>query len=400
MALLMLLLVTILAGIQLAFGFFFKAIAAEFALSRTVTSLVVSTHIIIGGLGAVVAGRVIDRYGPRRLILAMGLLTGAGLLLTYLVTQPWQFFLTYGLLLALGAGPVYVVPATVLAWWFHKYRATAYGIAFSGAALATLIGAPVASYLISSLDWRLAYVVIGAFAGSALVLIALFFGKASRPLVTPAKTAPEATGWRLRDLVRQPNFRYVLVGWTALGYTMFFIFSHLVPHITDQGYPEIRAVAAISTMGFASLVGRLPAGVLADRIGRRRLGIISAAFLALAMLLMAWASEFWAFYVFAAVFGLAYSSFSTSFGSLVGDVLGTARIGTIFGILELGLGIGAALGALVGGAIYDTSGSYFAAFLIAAGTWIVVSVTTGRIRTEAAGSDATTGGDADKPRPR
>ena len=384
MAVLMLLMATILMGIIFTFGFFFKAIAAEFELSRAVTSAIVATNIIIGGLTAMVAGRVIDRYGPRRVILAMGILTGASLILTNLVQQPWQIFLTYGLLLALGTGPVYLVPATVLTWWFEKHRATAYGIAFSGAALAMLIGAPVTSYLLANLEWRLAYVVIGVFAGVTTVLIALFFGKAPASRTAATVPANGLPGLRLGHLARQPSFWYILIGWAANGYSMFFIFSHLVPHITDQGFSVARAVGTFSVMGFAALAGRLPAGVLADRIGRHRLGIISAVLLALAMLLLAWIAEPWAFYVFAVAFGFGYSSFSTSVGALVGDVFGAARIGTIFGILELGLGIGAAVGVLVSGAIYDISGSYFYAFLIAAGIWIIASITTALIRREAA----------------
>jgi len=386
MAVLMLVMATILMGIVFTFGFFFKAIAAEFELNRALTSAIVSTNIIVGGLTAVVAGRVIDRYGPRRVILVMGILTGASLVLTNLVQQPWQIFLTYGLLLALGTGPVYLVPAAVLTWWFQKHRATAYGIAFSGAALAILIGAPITSYLVANLEWRMAYVAIGIFAGAATVLIALFFGRAPASRSAVAVPAGGLPRLRLGNLARQPSFWYILVAWATNGYSMFFVFSHLVPHITDQGFSVTRAVGAFSVMGFASLTGRLPAGILADRIGRRRLGIISAVLLALVMLLLAWVAEIWAFYLFAVVFGFGYSSFSTSVGALVGDVFGAARIGTIFGILELGLGVGAAVGVLVSGAIFDASGSYFYAFLIAAGTWVVASIATTLIRREPAQS--------------
>jgi MFS family permease len=380
MAVLLLVMVTILLSIVFNFGFFFKAIAAEFELSRAVTSLIVSINIIVGGGTALVAGRVLDRYGPRRVILAMGLLTGASLVLVNLVEQPWQLLLMYGLLLGVGTGPVVLVPSVVLTRWFNRYRATAYGIALSGTALATLIGAPIMSYLVTNLEWRLTYVIVGAFAGGITVLIALFFGKAPPPDAAAPPSTHDHDGSGFQSLARQPSFWYILGVWTIMGYSIFFVFSHLVPHTTDSGFSAIQAVGVLSTMGFASLAGRLPAGVLADMIGRQRLGFISAVLLALAMLLLTWISQLWAFYVFAAVFGFAYSSFSTSMGSLVGDVFGAARIGTVFGIFELGLGIGAALGAFVSGAIFDAYDSYFAAFLIAAVTWIAASILTALIR--------------------
>jgi OFA family oxalate/formate antiporter-like MFS transporter len=101
-----------LYGIHFSFGVFFKSIEAEFGLSRAATSAILSANVLLGGAYSFFAGRALDRYGPRVALLAMGLFVGLSLVLTSLTNALWQLFFTYSLLLAMGTGPVYVVPIT------------------------------------------------------------------------------------------------------------------------------------------------------------------------------------------------------------------------------------------------------------------------------------------------
>ena len=111
---------TVLFGIQFTFGVFFKSIESEFVLTRAFTSSINSVSMLLAGFIAFGGGLAIDKYGPRIVILFMGILTGLSLLLTSQTSSPWQLFITYSLLLSLGIGPTFVVITSTVSRWFDK----------------------------------------------------------------------------------------------------------------------------------------------------------------------------------------------------------------------------------------------------------------------------------------
>jgi MFS family permease len=119
-------------------------------------------------------------------------------------------------------------------------------------------------------------------------------------------------------------------------------------------------------MGVAAIAGRILMGVASDRLGRKKVAASGAFLQFAAMLLMLWAQELWMFYLFAIVYGFAYSGFSSSMAALIVHVFGLPRIGTIFGALDVSFGIGAALGPFIGGLVFDLNASYYTAFMIIA----------------------------------
>jgi MFS family permease len=123
----------VLMGTVFVFGFFFKSLEAQFNVSRSTTSSIVSVYMVVMAGVAVLGGWALDRFGPKRLVLIIGLLTGLGLLLTSQVHAVWQFFITYSLLLALGSGATYVVSMPLIIRWFEKKRGIATGITMASA---------------------------------------------------------------------------------------------------------------------------------------------------------------------------------------------------------------------------------------------------------------------------
>ena len=153
-----------LFGIHSSFGVFFKSIEGEFSLTRAATSAILSVNVMLAGIFSLLGGWASDKYGPRIVILLMGVFTGLSLLLTSQTTAQWQLFITYSLLLSVGTGAVYVVSASTVSRWFDKNRGLAMGIVTSGLGLGTVFMAPLATHLISSFDWRMAYIAIGLIA--------------------------------------------------------------------------------------------------------------------------------------------------------------------------------------------------------------------------------------------
>jgi MFS family permease len=134
----------------------------------------------------------------------------------------------------------------------------------------------------------------------------------------------------------------------------------------DRGFSPGEAASVASVMGVAAIAGRILMGVASDRLGRKKVAASGAFLQFAAMLWMLWVQELWMFYLFAIVYGFAYSGFASSMAALISDVFGLSRIGTIFGALEVSFGIGAALGPFIGGLVFDLNGSYYTAFTIIA----------------------------------
>jgi len=366
-----------LYGIHLSFGVFFKSIESEFGLTRAATSTIVSANMILAGICSFLAGWALDRYGPKIVVLLMGLFTGLSLLLTSQTNASWQLFLTYSLLLAMGAGPLFVVPMSTVSRWFDKKRGLALGLSSSGIGLGPLIIAPLATYLITGFSWRVAYLVIGLVAWLVMMPLAGLLKRDPREIgaLPDGAKAPSgdagnkhalAVGLSLRQACRTRSFWLFMFTWVFYATSVFLVMTHLVPHATDIGFTAMQAATVISMMGLAAIVGRILMGIVSDRIGRKATAIICTLLQGGAMALLLQAQDLWALYLFGLAFGFAFGGMGPAMAVLIGNTFGLRRLGTILGVLEIGLGVGAAIGPAVGGFIYDINHSYFLAFLLEA----------------------------------
>ncbi len=384
---------TVLYGTIQSYGIFFKSIESEFNLTRTATSAISSANMILAGIVSFGAGYALDKYGPRKVIFLMGLFTGVSLLLTSRTGSAWQLFITYSLLLSMGTGAVYVVPTAAVSRWFNRKRGLALGISGAGSGLGMAVMAPLATYLIVNFDWRTAYIVLGLIAW--VIVLPLSMSLKTGPGDVGASVDGERrnstdnqgdsqiilqTPLPLWQIISGRSFWFIIFIWLFFGCCLFLVFTHLVPHILDAGFSPGEAAGAVSLFGVSAIAGRILMGMVSDRAGRKLTGIVGALLQAGAMLWVMWSQELWMFYCFAVVYGFVYSGFASAMGALIGDVFGLTQIGTIFGILEISFGIGAAIGAMLGGLVHDAEGSYFMAFLVAALLMFLASLLVGLIK--------------------
>jgi len=385
-----------LYGVHFSFGVFFKSIEAEFSLTRASTSSILSVNMVLAGLFSFLAGWALDRYGPRVVVLLMGIFTGLSLILTSLTGAAWQLFITYSLLLAMGTGPIYAVPMSVVSRWFDRKKGLALGLASMGIGLGTVVMAPFATYLITSYNWHMAYLVIGLIALAVVVPLsrllkgdpheigALPDGVKRLDNVVPSDgdvVSPVESSILL--IIRSRNFWIITVIHFFFAGCVFFTVAHLIPHITDIGFSPIEAAAVFSVLGAASIPGRLFMGIASDKIGRKAASITCTLFMAAAIAWLVWVRDLWGLYSFAIVYGFFYSGFGSSTAALISDSFRSKNIGTAFGLLEIGIGTGAAAGAVVGGYIFDINHSYDMAFLSIALTLLVAAALFTMVKREA-----------------
>jgi len=384
-----------LFGIHLSFGVFFESIESAFHLNRAETSAVSSVNLLLSGVCAFLAGWALDRYGPRIVVLLMGLFTGLSLLLTSQTNSLWQLFITYSLLLAMGTGAIYVVPMSTVSRWFDKKKGLALSLASLGVGLGPLFMAPFATYLISNFGWRTAYFVMGLIAWLVVIPLSRLLKrdpyeigalpdgvKSGSNDVGEEEDGMRLSGLSLPQVFRTRSFWLVIFIFLLFGSNIFLVMTHLVRHARDINFSPMEAATALSLIGGAAIVGKVLVGIASDRVGRKVTVIFCALLQAGAMVWLIWAQDLWMLYLFALVYGFAFSGMSPVMAALVSDAFGLGRIGVILGLLEIGFGVGAAIGPVMGGLIFDARDSYSLAFLLGAVAMLVVTLLISLIRRE------------------
>lgn len=375
---------TTIWGLRFSFGVFFKSIEAEFNLSRGATSAVFSVYMALASVFAILGGWALDRYGPRIVVLSMGIITGLGLLLTSQASAVWQLYISYSLLLSLGTSAMYVVAISTVSKWFNKQRGLALGIASSGSGLGAAVVSPFVTYLISSYGWQTAYAIIGVIVFLILIPLSRLLKKEPfeigvlpdgiksdqihkrHPSMQSEDNIASHTGLSLSRAVKTRSFWLISVTQFFYASGFFLVSTHIVPHATDKGISAIEASTILSVMGATCIMGRIIIGTISDRVGSKVTVVFCSAIHAVALMLLLWVRDLWMLYIFSVMFGLAWGGIVPTMGVLIGNTFGLGEIGSILGVIDVGFGIGAAVGPIVGGLIFDINHSYFLAFLLGA----------------------------------
>ena len=366
-------------GVRTSFGVFFKPMATEFDWSRALTSGAVTLSMLIQGVWGIVMGRINDKIGSRWVITLCCFLLGVGFMLLSVTQYSWQLYLFYGVIIGLGMGGVFVALVSTVARWFVKRRGLMTGIVLAGIGAGTLIIAPVSSWLISAYEWRLSYLLIGG----AVLIIGIAAAQFMRR--DPAKMglmpdgrieekSPELPsdikGLSLKEALLTRQFWMVGISFAFLGYCTFTITVHLVPHITDLGISATSAAGILSVTGGVQSVGGVVMGILADKIGSRRIITISFVVVSAALLCLIPVNGVGLLFLLAIVYGFGIGGGTAMESTIVAELFGLKSHGVILGVISFGFTIGAAIGPLVTGYLFDMTGNYQTAFLVCGVTGI------------------------------
>ena len=361
-------------GAQYSFGIFFNALLDEFGWSRSSLAGAFSLYAFGYCVFGFPAGRLTDRWGPRIVITVGAVFLATALAGMALVTQLWQPYVLYGLVAALGMGTAYVPCNSTVVKWFSRRRGLAVGLASSGGSVGTFVLPPTAQLLVATVGWRSAYVIFAAAVLVILTSVAVIMRRDPDSMglhpdgdaAAPPRATDDPGEWPLSRAIRTPTFWLLGATFTATWVPVFIPLVHLVPFTRDLGYSPLVGAWSVSTLGAAAVAGRLVMGPLSDRIGRRPTLAVAMVLQAIAFGGFAGAQAVPALFLSAAAFGYSYGTISTLFPAIVGDFFGRAAAGALVGFLFMLAGSMAAWGPLGAGAIYDTTGSYTAAFMLAA----------------------------------
>lgn len=367
-------------GMHNTFGVFFKPVLTEFGWARGVTSGAFSLAMIMVGLLGVFMGGLNDRFGPRIVLSLCGFLFGLGFLLMSQISAVWQLYLFYGIIIGSGVSGAWVPLMSTVARWFSERRGLMSGVVLGGVSIGGLITPLVATQLISTYDWRTTYIILGGVALVITISAAQFLrrdpaqmgqlpygsNKGGEPGL---ELSPE--GFTFKDAVYTRQFWLFFSLLFCSGFSMYGAIVHIVPHAIDLGFSPPVAASLLATLSGLSLVGRIGLGGAADRIGNKRVFIISFILMSGSLLWLAPAVEVWQLYLFVVVFGFAYGGLGVVESPLTASLFGLGSHGLIYGVLIVGWTLGAAASPFVTGYMFDVTGSYQTAFLLGAAVGIL-----------------------------
>jgi sugar phosphate permease len=371
------------AGVRSSPSVLIHPLEAEFGWSRTMIASAVSMNLLLFGIAAPISGFLIDRLGPRKVMMGSLTLLIVGVSGTIAMTQFWQFFLVWGIIVGLGAGGVgSVLTATVGNRWFIAKRGLALGILGSASSTGQIIFLPLFMAMITYAGWRLGSMTLIVVAIILLPLIFLFMrdDPSEVGLEPYGAGQSEAAGGRgttslrgmsakdatitAREVVGHPTFwllcgSFFVCGGTANG----LIGTHLIPHEIEIGIPQIAAASLLGIMGGLNMVGTIFSGWMIDRVKPNRWLALVYALRGVSLLILPFVKDFNGLVLFAIVYGLDWFATVPPSMAITADTFGRQNVGRVYGWIFMSHQVGAAIMASTAGAIRTWMGDYQFAFL-------------------------------------
>jgi MFS family permease len=332
---------------------------AELGWSRSLLSSGATVALVAMAAGNLFGGMLVDRYGPRKLVFAGLVSLGLGMLGVAFVRAPWHYVLLFGGLAGAGFGLVsQSVISTAVVRFFVERRGLALGVLTAGGTAGQMTLIPLAALLLATMGWRSLFVA----AGIAALVLAPFAANALRSADAPAAPAGErrSIAGDLRLLLGNPVFHLLFWGFMLCGFTSIGVIeTHFVPYATMCGFTPTMSANAFGFLSALNLGGILLAGWLADRMNRV---LLLAAIYALRgitfVMLLAITDNPAMLFAFSGLYGLFDYATAPVTASLVASHLGLRNMGFAMGLIAMAHQLGAALGAIGGGVVFDLYNSY------------------------------------------
>ncbi len=371
-----------------AFSLFVVPMEKDLGWDRGRIMLALTLSFLFTGVTGPFVGRIVDRYGPRRVIAAGGLIGALGYVLSGLAVQLWHFygsFIVNGIAMAM----VGLVPTTtVISNWFKKRRGMAIGIMSAGIGAGGLILSPVlGGLIIPRFGWRFAFFVLACFVAGVIPLALLIVKTKPADMgLYPdgARNASEAaaaeterlalSGWTLREAVSTPTFWLIALSFFTFSVAEVGVLQSEVPYLQGIGFSAGMAAGLHGMVGLWSTIGKFFFGWLCDKIQPRFACAIGTAFQIVGTLLLmniglhSPAAYLW---IYVIVMGLGVGNWLPTYSMMVSTNFGLLAYGSIFGVIGLGQSLGGSIAPFFTGTMYNAMGSYDVVFVVLAISYAV-----------------------------
>jgi MFS family permease len=371
-----------------AFSLLFPPILTEFAWDRGVVAGVFSFGFFVSAFLSPFVGRLMDRKGPRFVVEIGAILLAIGLALAPFSREPWQLYLTLGMLVGAGGNLLgYGVQSQFIPNWFVRRRGLAIGIAFSGVGIGSIVLLPWLQHVIAGDGWRSACWLLALITIVVVVPLNLLLrrrpqeiglnpdgdaapdtpaaGQQARNIVNPAWAATE---WTLKRALRTAPFWWIALGYGCGLYAWYAVQIHQTKYLTEIGVSATEAAWALGLVSLLGVPGQIIFGHVSDRIGREWVWAIGCAgFIIsyLALIALQAGPTPWLLYAMVLAQGFLGYAMTSVLGPIVAEIYEGPHFGAVFGTVMLAAIGGGAIGPWVTGVFYDLTGNYIGAFWLA-----------------------------------
>ena len=366
-------LMAISSGIWYSASVFFVALIGEFGWDYASTASIFSLFTVLYGAWGILVGYLVDRYGPRRVVLAGDLLLTIALAANGSAGTQWHLYVTHGILASLGLCATGSVPVSlVLTHQFHERRGLALGTASAGVGIGILVIVPLTQVFIDFWGWRVAYLGLAAIAAVVVLPIGSFalnekrIGSptegqprvASPPLDHTPRSAPE---WTLTSALCSREFWLVTATFVFLNGPTQLVLTHHVAHLVEVGQSKMLVAVIVGLVGLFSIPGKIAWGFLSDRWWMELIylaGAIGVAAAILSLLTIGPTSSVGSLYAYSILMGFGYAVSASMTPILSARFFVGRHFGVILGALSTFYQGAGAAGIWLAGYAHDVTGSY------------------------------------------
>jgi len=373
-------LISLYVGGIVFFGFtaFFEPIREEFGWSYTQISFAASLRGLEVGVFAPLVGFLVDRFGPRKLMLWGAITVGFGLIFLSL-TQSLTVFYASFLLIGFGAGGcTVVVTTTAVANWFHRKIGLALGVLGSGIGA----GGVMVLFIVVLIDlyqWRATLIILGLGMWALMVPLSLVVrsrpehygylpdGSVSSPSVRPHEIQDKGMEIGLRKALKMRSFLYLNISDFIRMMALMAVFTHVIPYLTSVGISRPAAGLVAGAIPLIGIIGRFGLGWLGDVFDKRYVVAVAMGFISVGLLAFSYMHVRWAVFPFLFLFPIGHGGSMVVRSSMVREYFGRDSFGKIIGVIVGSAAVGGIIGPILAGWVFDSMGSYHLLWLVLCG---------------------------------
>mgnify|MGYP000959127183 CR=1 FL=1 len=350
--------VTLSMGIRHGFGLWLQPVTQAQGWTRQTFAFAIAMQNLVWGFSGIFAGMLADRFGAFKVISGGALLYALGLAGMAYSPTPLLFSITAGGLIGMAqAGTTYAVIYGVIGRNVPADRRSwAMGIAAAAGSFGQFLMVPTEGFLIGSLGWQQALVALGA---AALLMVPLAWGLREPGLVSHMAQREQTILQALAEAFKYPSFQLLMAGYFVCGFQVVFIGVHMPSYLRDHGLSPQVASYALALIGLFNVVGTYAAGVLGQRMAKRKILAFIYFARAVVISIFLWAPLTpMSVYIFASVMGTLWLSTVPPTNATVAQIFGVAHLSMLGGFVFFSHQIGSFMGVWLGGFLYDRTGSY------------------------------------------